>query len=346
MREKSTASYFTMSGVVTLVAMALGYAWGLYVSDGNVAKALEMTILIGILGVLEVSLSFDNAIVNAKILKTMSPVWQKRFVTWGMLIAVFGMRVVFPVAIVAVIGHMGFIEAGMLAFANPDEYSRVLTASHIDIAGFGGAFLLLVALGFFFDAEKDVHWVHWLEHKLSKIGHLGSAEVMVTLATLLGFYAVLPAHESTEFLVAGIIGVIVHELVAGLGDLMEAGQEATVSVAKAGLASFLYLEVLDASFSFDGVIGAFVITKDIVIIMLGLGIGAMFVRSLTLMFVAKDTLAEFKYLEHGAFWSILTLAIIMFVSTVHHIPEIVTGGLAALLIGASLVWSIVTKEKE
>jgi len=335
-----------MSGVVTLVAMIIGYVYGMYASDGDVAKSLSMVVLIGILGVLEVSLSFDNAIVNAKVIKTMDEKWQKRFVTWGMLIAVFGMRVVFPVGIVAIIGNMGFFEAGSLAFSNPVEYSRVLTESHIDIAGFGGAFLFLVALGFFFDAEKDVHWIHSIEKHLAKVGMINSSAIIVTLSVMLGFTFMLPAHEQMEFLLAGILGVIAHELVKGLGDIMEAGQETTTAVAKTGLASFLYLEVLDASFSFDGVIGAFVITNDIVVIALGLGIGAMFVRSLTLMFVAKDTLTEFKYLEHGAFWSILSLAIIMFASTLHEIPEIVTGGLAALLIGASLFWSIIKKEVE
>jgi hypothetical protein len=206
--------------------------------------------------------------------------------------------------------------------------------------------LLLVALGFFFDDEKDVHWIDIIEKRLTKMGMINSSTIIVTLATLLGYTFILPAHEQMEFLLAGVFGVIAHELVKGLGDIMESGQEATIAVAKTGLASFLYLEVLDASFSFDGVIGAFVITNDIVIIALGLGIGAMFVRSLTLMFVAKDTLTEFKYLEHGAFWSILSLAVIMFSSTMVEIPEIVTGGLAALLIGASLVWSILKKEVE
>jgi hypothetical protein len=335
-----------MSGVVTLVAMIIGYVYGMYVSDGDVAKSLSMVVLIGILGVLEVSLSFDNAIVNAKVIKEMDEKWQKRFVTWGMVIAVFGMRVMFPVSIVAVIGHMGFFEAGTLAFSNPVEYSRVLSESHIDIAGFGGAFLLLVALGFFFDAEKDVHWIRSIEKHLAKAGAVGSSEIIVTLSVLIGFAFILPVQEQEEFLLAGVFGIIAHKLVKGLGDIMESGKDVTMTVAKTGLASFLYLEVLDASFSFDGVIGAFVITNDIVIIALGLGIGAMFVRSLTLMFVAKDTLTEFKYLEHGAFWSILSLAIIMFTSTLHEIPEIVTGGLAALLIGASLVWSIIKKEAE
>lgn len=344
---KSTVSYFTMSGIVTLVAMVLGFVYGLYITNDNVVKALEMTTLIGILGILEVSLSFDNAIVNAKVLATMDTVWQKRFVTWGMLIAVLGMRLAFPLVIVAIIGHMGILEAGQLAFSNPLEYARILTASHIEIAGFGSMFLLLVALGFFFDAERDVYWISSLEKGLQKIGILRSSEIIVTFVMLLiATFYILPENDQLRFISAGVIGILAHELVKALGDLMDAGEDVTVAVAKAGLATFFYLEVLDASFSFDGVIGAFVITNDIVIIALGLGIGAMFVRSLTLMFVAKHTLTEFKYLEHGAFWSILALSVIMCLSTVHEIPEIVTGGLAALLIGSALIWSIIKKEAE
>lgn len=203
---------------------------------------------------------------------------------------------------------------------------------------------MLVALGFFFDYEKDVHWVRSVEKALSKVGAVKSSEVLVTLGALVGITYMLPEAKQMTFLIAGVAGVITHEVVKGLGDLMNAGEEATMGVAKAGLMSFLYLEVLDASFSFDGVVAAFVITKDIVIIALGLGVGAMFVRSLTLFFVAKDTLGEFKYLEHGAFWAILSLAVIMFLSTMHHIPELVTGSIAVVLIGASLFSSVLSKE--
>jgi hypothetical protein len=341
---KANMKYFTGSFWFTVIAMVLGYVYGMY-TTGSVAASMSMVAVIGILSVLEVSLSFDNAIVNAKILKDMDEVWRKRFVTWGMVIAVLGMRLIFPVVIVSLAGSMGMWEAFSLGFSNPTEYSRILNESHTSVAGFGGAFLLLVSLGFFFDYEKDVHWVKHVEYYLSKIGAVKSSEVLVTLSALVGITYMLPETEQMAFLIAGIAGVITHEVVKGLGDLMEAGEEATISVAKAGLMSLLYLEVLDASFSFDGVVASFVITKDIIIIALGLGVGAMFVRSLTLFFVAKDTLGEFKYLEHGAFWAILSLAVIMFMSTMCHIPELVSGSIAVVLIGASLISSVLHKEE-
>jgi hypothetical protein len=103
--------------------------------------------------------------------------------------------------------------------------------------------------------------------------------------------------------------------------------------------------VLDASFSFDGVIGAFAITSDVVIIMLGLAIGAMFVRSMTVFLVRKGTLDEYVYLEHGAHYAIGILAVIMLASMKWHVPELITGGVGVAFILASLWSSLQYKKK-
>ena len=116
--------------------------------------------------------------------------------------------------------------------------------------------------------------------------------------------------------------------------------KSTWAGAKGGLGAFLYLEVLDASFSFDGVIGAFALTQNLFVIAIGLGIGAMYVRSMTIMLVERGTLAEYRYLEHGAFYAIVALAVIMFIQPLVHIPEVVTGLGGATLIGISLLSSI------
>ena len=120
------------------------------------------------------------------------------------------------------------------------------------------------------------------------------------------------------------------------------GRQSAADMARGGLGAFLYLEVLDASFSFDGVIGAFALTQNLFLIAIGLGIGAMYVRAMTVMLVERGTLAEFRYLENGAFWSILILSILMFVQTLRPIPEAITGLLGACFIGmaflSSLAW--------
>jgi hypothetical protein len=322
----------------TIVALTMSFVYGMY-SIGTIGAGVSALVIAMVLGALEVSLSFDNAVANAKTLETMTPEWQHRFITWGMVVAVFGMRVVFPVLIVSITGGVSMYEAMKLAIYEPKKYAEVLEASHIMIASFGGAFLLLVGLNFFLDEEKETHWFGALEIRLQMIGSaLGTTIVLIVLVV---FYKwVIPADVKDVFLVAGLLGIVAHEIIARIGDSMEGDDDLTVSVAKNGLASFLYLEVLDMSMSFDGVIGAFAITTNIVTIALGLGIGAMFVRSMTIHLVESGTLSEYKYLEHGAFYSILILAGIMFTSTVVEIPEIVTGLLSVSLIGFAWYWSV------
>lgn len=295
--------------------------------------------IVAVLGVLETSLSFDNAVVNAKSLRYMTAAWRKRFLTWGMVVAVFGMRVLFPLAIVAAAAKINPIAALMLSIREPAEYARILVGAHIHIAAFGGAFLMLVFLKFFFDAEKDAHWLSWLEIPMTKLGGL---EIVVTLGTIAAVG--LNTAEPLDFILAGLAGVCTHVAVDYLGDLL-GDEDNTGKVIRTGIAGFLYLEVLDASFSFDGVIGAFALSNNLFIIALGLGIGAMFVRSLTLMMVEKRTLEAFSYLEHGAFWAIGSLFAIMFASVFVAIPEAVTGLIGAFFIGAALVSSIIENRR-
>jgi uncharacterized protein len=336
--------YYKGSVIFTVLTMISGYMYGLYLFK-DITLALGTIGIMGILGILETSLSFDNAVANAKVLQTMSRVWQRRFLTWGMIIAVFGMRIVFPVIIVSVAGSISIMDALRMAIYDGRQYAEVLTKAHILIAGFGGAFLLLVGLGFFIDQEKETHWLKPIESRLAKLGVLKSSEVTIALLVIVLFSYLLAGHEQTEFIIASIFGIITHEIVASLGDLMGSEKDLSVHAAKSGFMSFLYLEVLDASFSFDGVIGAFVLSTNIFIIAGGLGIGAMFVRSMTVHLVETGTLSEYLYLESGAFWSILILAGIMFTSTLTEIPEIVTGILSVTIISFALIHSILIKKK-
>lgn len=344
---KEVMAHHKGSLIFTVITMILGFGYGMYLF-GNITQAFGIVFIMGVLGVLEVSLSFDNAIVNAKTLEKMTPEWQHRFITWGMIIAVFGMRIVFPVLIVAIVSGLSMIDATMLAVNDHVKYSEILQSSHALIAGFGGAFLFLVAFEFFFDAEKDVHWIHMIESKLVKLGARQSVGIVLTVGLLYTFYTYLPEAEALKFFMAGIAGIVTHEIVKLIGDLMNSEDEdennATVVVAKNGLASFLYLEVLDASFSFDGVLGALVISTDIFIIAGGLAIGAMAVRSLTIQLVETKVLNEYKYLEHSAFYAILILASIMFASTMIHIPELITGLLSVSFIVAGYISSIRNKD--
>ena len=335
--DKSNLSYFTWAFIVTAIGLALGAILG-WQSTGTWSGTLSVFFICAVLAVLEISLSFDNAIVNANKLKDMRPEWQHRFLTWGIIIAVFGMRIVFPLLIVVIAAKIGPWQAMVLAASQPEEYARIMHEAHLPIAAFGGAFLMMVGLSYFFDAEKDVHWVHWLESKVAKTATIRGVEVAVVLALILIFSKFLDGAESTAFVSSAIYGLLTFLAVEVVGGLLDQAEATMSAAAKGGLGAFLYLEVLDASFSFDGVIGAFALSQNLFVIAIGLGIGAMYVRSMTIMLVEKGTLAQYRYLEHGAFYAILILSVIMFAQTLTHIPEVITGLGGAALIGLSL-WS-------
>ncbi len=336
--------YYKGSFIFTAICLALA-VWLGWETTGSVTGTLGILWIVAVLGVLEVSLSFDNAVVNATVLRDMDEVWRRRFLTWGILIAVFGMRIIFPLAIVAIAAKLGPIDAITLAASDPVRYEEIITGAHIGIAGFGGAFLAMVGLTFFLDPDKDVHWIPLIERPFSGLANVSGMAIGLVLLAIYLMSRALGTEEALTFLVSGIAGLLVYIAVQSIGTLLERSDPtehttsvtdaATGVVAKSGLASFLYLEVLDASFSLDGVIGAFALSNNLFVIAIGLGIGAMFVRSMTIMLVDKGTLAEYRFLEHGAFYAIIALAAIMLLSVSFHIPETITGLIGAAVIGIS-----------
>ncbi|MFH8368277.1 DUF475 domain-containing protein [Streptomyces sp. NPDC018031] len=351
---------FGWSFAVTALGLVAAVIYGGWTGFGIVA----------ILSILEISVSFDNAVVNAGILKKMNAFWQKIFLTIGVLIAVFGMRLVFPVVIVAISAKIGPIEAVRLALDDKDKYEQLVTDAHPSIAAFGGMFLLMIFLDFIFE-DREIKWLGWLERPLAKLGKVDMLSVCVALIVLLvsAMTFATQAHQhggvhadkAESVLIAGVAGLITYLIVGGLSGYFEnkleeqeereheAEEEAKASgkkvpaivmAGKAAFFMFLYLEVLDASFSFDGVIAAFAITNDIVLMSLGLGIGAMYVRSLTVYLVRQGTLDDYVYLEHGAHYAIGALAVILLVTIRYEIHEVITGLIGVVLIGWSFVSSI------
>uniref|UniRef100_A0AAU2VAF1 DUF475 domain-containing protein n=1 Tax=Streptomyces sp. NBC_00003 TaxID=2903608 RepID=A0AAU2VAF1_9ACTN len=355
---------FGWSFAITAIGLALAVLYDGWTAFGVVA----------ILAVLEISLSFDNAVVNAGILKKMNAFWQKIFLTVGVLIAVFGMRLLFPVVIVAISAKIGPVDAVDLALNDADRYQQLVTDAHPSIAAFGGMFLLMIFLDFIFE-DRDIKWLAWLERPLAKLGKIDMLSVCIAMIVLLVASMTFATHahqhggvhadKAQTVLISGIAGLITYLVVGGLSGYFEnrleedeereheAEEEAArtgskvSAVAMAGKAAFfmfLYLEVLDASFSFDGVIGAFAITNDIVLMALGLGIGAMYVRSLTVYLVRQGTLDDYVYLEHGAHYAIGALAVILLVTIQYEIQEVITGSIGVLLIAWSF-WSSVRRNR-
>lgn len=350
--------HFYLDFIFTAIALAVAAWWGY--SHSGMSGLITTLSITAILAVMEISLSFDNAVVNASVLKGWDDFWKMIFLTVGILVAVFGMRLVFPIVIVAVTADLGMMQVVDLALNNPKEYSAKLLAHHAEISAFGGMFLLLVFLNFVFD-DKDVHWFDWLESRLAKFGKVDAMSVFVALVILMISLTWVNPEQSAAVLVAGVWGILIYlgvQVVSGMleGDLEEEleGEEnskgnsgsAGSAIMKGGIIGFLYLEVLDASFSFDGVIGAFAITNDVIVIMLGLAIGAMFVRSMTIFLVDKGTLDEFIYLEHGAHYAIGALALIMLISMKFHVPELITGLIGIAFIGWALLASLKHRKME
>lgn len=334
--------YFKGSFLVALIGIAAALMLG----------GLEALFLVAVLSVLEVSLSFDNAVVNATVLKDMDEKWRQRFLTWGILIAVFGMRIVFPVVVVSVVASISPWGAIDMAISDPGAYAHYMEAAHISLMGFGGAFLMMVGLDFFLDNEKEDHWLPMIETKIQSLGEYNFMPAIITFGSLLSIGIVgVGDGDFKDFIVAGLSGIATYVAIHKLAQWMEEREEkracsVTGVAAQGGLAMFMYLEILDASFSFDGVIGAFAITTNLFIIAIGLGIGAMFVRSLTIMLVEKDTLTEYEYLEHGAFYAIIALASIMLLKSAMHVPEVITGLIGAAFIGAAFIHSLHKKKMD
>lgn len=336
--------YFRLSLAVTVTLLGLATWWG-YHQFGWRGALGGLWVAI-VLGVMEVSLSFDNAVVNASILKNWNQFWQRVFLTAGIVIAVFGMRLLFPLLIVAVATGMELGQVATMAIEAPAEYAHHLHLHAAQVATFGGSFLLLVFLNFVFDGQKTLHWLGRAEAKMGELGSEGLAMVIV-IAALFGCVSMVPAAARYAVLASGIAGVAVYAAVRWVAMVLERGQAGAAhrAVASGSIGGFLYLEVLDASFSFDGVIGAFAVTNDVVIIMLGLAIGAVFVRSTTVFLVREGTLDRFVFLKHGAHYAVGILAVIMLASVEYEVPEWLAG-LSGVLFVAMSLWSSIRYQRK
>jgi hypothetical protein len=345
--QKSTLSYFKTFFLFFGVSIVIEL---FYMGLLGVMQGVTLTIL-------ELSLSFDNAVVNALILANMPPLWRKRFLTWGMLIAVFGVRFIFPILIVFFTTDLSLVDSFSLAINDPKEYEKVIMASHHVVMAFGGVFLLMIFLSFLFNENKDVHWIALVERYASRWSSMGDLKILVSIlvVALIGYFA--PSHLASAIVLPMVYGILLFLAIEFLRGILEDDgskhepknlvQErekienvAHERAAKGGLASFVYLELIDMSFSFDGVLGAFAVSQNIIIIMLGLGAGAFAVRNLTILMVDRGTVSEYKYLEHGAMWSIGLLSMSMIVQIFTHLPHGLIIAFAIIPIAIAFIHSV------
>ena len=339
--------YFRGSFLVTIIGIILAYIWAEHSHPGSGFLAL---FIVAFLSILEVTLSFDNAVINAMKLEKMDDKWRHRFLTWGIAIAVFGMRFLFPILVVAAFSGLTVMGVAKLAVYDVDKYAHYLHLVHAPLVTFGGAFLLMIFLTYFFNDKKECHWISCIEKPLQKMNSIKYIDVVVALVGLMILQTFIPEEQKAAVLMAGFTGIVLYLVIDSISNLLESIAEKNAALmggtAKLGFIGFLYLELIDASFSLDGVLGAFAISKDIIIISIGLAIGAMFVRSLTIFMVDMKTLKQYLFLEHGAHWAIGFLAIIMFISTRTEIPEVITGGVGLVIVTAAFISSIMHNKKQ
>ncbi|AGA64974.1 Integral membrane protein [Liberibacter crescens BT-1] len=341
--DKSIFQGFYWPFVITIVGIFLSICIG-WKTTGTIFGAGKTLLICSFLAIMEISLSFDNAILNSKKLKGISPVWQERFLTWGIIIAVFGMRIIFPIAIICIIAQITPIKAIEIAIFYPQEYLEIINKAYLPLAGFGGTFLMLVSLSFFFDSKKKIHWIKSIEIPMSRLGKIKYLEIACVLIATLSFSYTLTQKKQMIFVYSSLCSILIFLAIAFLERLLLLFNNSSENISnktKQGLATFIYLEVLDASLSFDGVVSAFALTRNLPIIVIGLSIGAIYVRSMTMTLLRKNVLNEYRYLEHGAFYAIALLSVIMFLQTIIHIPEVITGICSSILIILSLRSSII-----
>ena len=329
---------FWLSGLITL---ALG-VWML--THGGLMALWLFAILV----VLEVTFSFDNAVINSRVLVRMSPFWQKLFLTVGIFIAVFVVRFLVPIIIVMLTSGLGFMEVVNLALNDAENYGKTLHNAAPTIDAFGGTFLIMIGISYFMDRKKDIHWLRTIEKYLARAGNYETLKVFVMLVAAMALYFTVDDAHKTTVLIASILGTLLHLGLELFGTFFEKRQGVSTGklVGMAAFGAFMYLEVLDASFSLDGVIGAFAITNEIALIIAGLGAGAIWVRSLTVYLMKSGTLSKYRYLEHGAHWAILALGVIMFVKLYQvNPPEWLTGSLGLIVISIAVISSIIEQKR-
>lgn len=342
MKKTNSAHPLRIFWLSSLITIALG-AWML--THGGMVGLWLFTILV----ILEVTFSFDNAVINSRILVRMSPFWQKLFLTVGIFIAVFVVRFLVPIVIVMLTSGHDFTEVVNLALNDAEKYGETLHDAAPTIDAFGGTFLIMLGISYFMDRKKDIHWLGAIEKYLARAGNYETLKVFVMLLAAMALYFTVDDAHKTTVLVASILGTMLHlglELFSAFFEKRQKSSAGTL-VGMAAFGSFMYLEVLDASFSLDGVIGAFAITNEIVLIIAGLGAGAIWVRSLTVYLMRSGTLAKYRYLEHGAHWAILALGLVMLIKLYHvDPPEWFTGSLGIMVISIAVVSSVLEQRRK
>jgi hypothetical protein len=320
---------------------------------------LKSATVVAMLAVLEVALSFDNAVVNATVLRRFDEHWQRLFLSVGIIIAVLGMRLVIPMAVLVAATRQSPIHVLNRSVQDPNGYAHEILNVQPLVAAFGGVFLLMIFMDYFL-ADHDQQWLSWFEERVARVarrfraGPLEAFQIAGVVAFLVVAALTFGRRHQLGVPVAGTIGLVTYLAIKRLSSAAEGKSEALAEGAngdrppqgRQALMLFLYLELLDATFSFDSVMGGFSVTVDIALFSIGLGVGAAYVRSLTVFLVRKKALDRYVYLEHGAYYSIGVLAVLLLVEIGKDVPDWFASLAGTSMIAAAYVHSVVRSRGE
>lgn len=217
--------HFRESIIVTILGFIAAWFWAAHIEAGTELKTL---FIVFFLSILEVTLSFDNAVVNAVVLDKMTPKWQHRFLTWGIIIAVFGVRFLLPVIIVSIFSRLSIIKTVHMALEDVTQYTHYLHLAHAPLVAFGGSFLLMVGLSYFVGKNNHHKWLPFIENLLEKINFRFSNAIITSLVIfILQFF--LPDDIKWSVITSAVTGVVSYEVIHGLCGFMEKKQEASIA---------------------------------------------------------------------------------------------------------------------
>ncbi len=285
-------------------------------------ELLQSLVIVSGLVLFEMVVSVDNAIINAHVLRSMSEKWRKRFLFFGIITAVFLMRLLLPLAMTWLLvpdislGKMAqlFTQDGSLAHEAMESQKYL-------ILSFGGMFLLLVYFHWLFMEKKKPLFAH---EKILKEDH----DVwFFAFAAILLVAIMYLARSSPPMMITTAMGSAAFFILYGFKETAEKREEKMIRSESSDMSKFLYLEVLDMTFSFDSVIGAFAFTTNLVYIFLGLGIGSLVLRELTI--IGMDRISKYVWLKNGAMTSVAFLAAFMLLESFgmgipEYIPTVIT----------------------
>ena len=282
--------------------------------------------------VFEVITSIDNAVINAEVLTTMSQKARRWFLTWGIFFGVFLIRGLLPWLIIwASAPELGPLGAWGAAFSNDPSVAATIEESAPPLFALGGVFLLTLALHWLFLEPKNYGLAG--ERRIERHGVWFFAVVSVIVTTLTWF-----AIQRDDMVAFGVVaGSTVFFIVHGFRENASEQERRMLEAGSSGQSmsdwsKIFYLEVLDASFSIDGVLGAFAFTLSVPLILIGNGIGAIAVRYLTVKGV--ETVKRYKYLKNGAMYSIFVLGVVMIAHAfAFHVPEWVSPLVTFIIVG-------------